>query len=688
MRIFFCLGMMTFSLVAAPQLLAQPKRAITIADYFTQADLFSVAYSPKAIAYTEGRWQESTDDRKSDLWIVPTAGGPARRLTSDRCSARSPQWSRDGATVFYLGNRKREGEKRPPYDGKSQVWSIGAEGRGDSQPVTQLEGGVEAFELARDGKSLYYLVHNDTIEHDDFGLRAKYSKLEYGHGQNRLGQIWQLDLQTWRSRKLIDLGRNIREFAASPDGRRIAMITTPDDKVVSFEGQSRVDIWEASTGKVITVPEDVYRRKMPSPYAWLEKIAWNTDSSVLAFGVIFDGYPAEIVVARIAKDGASAHASKMPRPDGMHVRGYGSPVQWRAGKDELLFLAEEKGRVRLCVHANVFGDPGKATNVTYLSPADAVIEGFDASNDPANPEGFAAIMATPTTFADVYVGGAKGDLKQVTNVNPQVESWKLPQVSVVSWPGAGGQTVEGILELPPDYKKGDRVPLVVEIHGGPTTATYFKLQYWIYGRTLLPARGYAVLCPNYRGSTGYGDKFTTDLIGRENNLDVEDILKGVDALVARGIADPDRLAVSGWSNGGYLTNCILTKTPRFKAAISGAGIVDAIMEWGSNDEPAYSMVFKQGLPWQSPEKYHRASSTYQLDKIRTPTLIHVGANDDRCPPGQSRMLYRALKEYVNVPTELIVYPGEGHGISKYRNRQAKLEWDLAWLDRYVLGKKK
>jgi dipeptidyl aminopeptidase/acylaminoacyl peptidase len=264
----------------------------------------------------------------------------------------------------------------------------------------------------------------------------------------------------------------------------------------------------------------------------------------------------------------------------------------------------------------------------------------------------------------------------------------LPQLSVVSWKGAGGQTVEGILELPPDYKKGDKAPLVVEIHGGPTTSSYYKLQYWIYGRTLLPARGYAVLCPNYRGSTGYGDKFTTDLIGRENDLDVEDILKGVDALIERGIADPDRLAVSGWSNGGFLTNCIITKTTRFKAAISGAGIVDAVMEWGSNDEPAYTMVFKQGLPWSNPEKYLKASPTYKLDKVKTPTLIHVGANDERCPPGHSRMLYRALKEYVNVPTELIVYPGEGHGLAKYRNRQAKMEWDLAWLDRWVMGKKK
>ncbi len=678
------LGLLLFLLAPLP-LSAQPaaKRAITIDDYFTQADLFGVAYSPKNIAYTEARWQESTDDRKSDLWIVPTAGGIAQRLTDDRCGARSPQFSPDGATVYYLANRKREAEKRPPFDGKAQVWRVGYDGKPPSRPVTQIDGGVEAYELSRDGKSLYYLVHVDKIEEDWSGLRTKYSNLEYGHGQNRLGQIWKLDLQNFRAEKIVEAGRTIREFAVAPNGKKIAMITTPDDKVVSFEGKSRVDVWDAQTGKISTIPEDVYRKQMPSLYGWLEHIAWHSKSDALAFCVVFDGYPAEIVVASLREK--VPEVFKLLRHD-TQVRGYGSPLQWKAGKDDLWFLEETKGRVFLTTALEVFSARGKNIHRHVLD--DVVVEAFAASTEPSNPDAAAVIMAAPTKFADVYTRKTGADLKQLTRVNPQAASWKLPQLSVVSWKGAGGQTVEGILELPPDYKQGDKVPLVVEIHGGPTTATYFKLQYWIYGRTLLPAKGYAVLCPNYRGSTGYGDKFTTDLIGHENDIDVEDILKGVDAMVERGIADPDRLAVTGWSNGGYLTNCLITKTNRFKAAISGAGIVDAIMEWGSNDEPAYAMVFKQGLPWTNPEKYHKASSTYQLGNIKTPTLIHVGGNDDRCPPGHSRMLYRALKEYLHVPTDLVVYPGEGHGIMKYKNRRAKMEWDLAWLDRYVMGKKK
>jgi dipeptidyl aminopeptidase/acylaminoacyl peptidase len=698
-------------------LVAQEKRAITIDDYFTQADLFEVAFSANNVVYTEARWQEATDDRKTDIWVARIGGIPAplkgvtkvtakTRLTSDRANDRSPQIA--SGYAYFLGNRKRDGEQHPPYDGKTQVWRVLLDGTGTPEAVTRVVGGIDSYHIAhlmdatdkRSHSYIYCLTHRDKIEDDWSGLRSKYNKLDYGHGQNRHGQIWKVDPRNFRIEKVMEIARHIHEFAVAPGGKHIAMITTPDDKVVSFEGQSRVDVWDSETGKIRTIPEDIYRKQAASPYAWLEKIAWNSDGNALAFGVIFDGYPAEIIVADLR--GEKARTIKLPRPNGMHVRGYGSPIQWTEGKkNELMFLAEEKGRVRLCVAQEVLSE--KATEFRILTDGDVVVENFHALTQNA----FAVIMGTPTKFAEVYAnykpsptprfdsGGFPSGkqekpiqaFRQLTNVNPQAEQWKLPQLSVVSWKGAGGQTVEGILELPPDYKQGDKVPLVVEIHGGPTTASLYKLQYWIYGRTLLPARGYAVLCPNYRGSTGYGDKFTTDLIGRENDLDVEDILKGVDALVDRGIADPDKLAVSGWSNGGYLTNCIITKTNRFKAAISGAGIVDAVMEWGSNDEPAYTMVFKHGLPWTNAAQYHKASPTYDLGKVRTPTLIHVGANDERCPPGQSRMLYRALKEYLKVPTELIVYPGEGHGISKMRNRRAKMEWDLAWLDRYVLGKK-
>jgi dipeptidyl aminopeptidase/acylaminoacyl peptidase len=228
--------------------------------------------------------------------------------------------------------------------------------------------------------------------------------------------------------------------------------------------------------------------------------------------------------------------------------------------------------------------------------------------------------------------------------------------------------------------------MIVELHGGPTAATPYCLQFWIYGRTLLPAKGYALLSPDYRGSTGYGRKFMTDLVGRENDIEVQDILAGVDAMIAQGLADPDKLGVIGWSNGGYLTNCIITWTDRFKAASSGAGILDMVIQWGSEDTPGHVVNYQRGLPWETPDAYRKSSPVFGLAKVKTPTLIHVGGADPRCPPAHSRGLYRALRRYLNVPTELVVYPNEGHGLTTYKNRKAKMEWDLAWFDRHILGK--
>jgi dipeptidyl aminopeptidase/acylaminoacyl peptidase len=664
-------------LFASVAVAEQPARThdITVEDYFTLGTVIDIAAGPNAIAYTEGRWQQSTDDRKTDLWLADPRTRKTTRLTFDRAGYRSPAWGAEGRELYVLANRKREGEKKPPYDGKAQVWRKSA--NSEMEPITRVEGGVVAFQMAPDGKSLYYQTEADHVEKEWQQLREKYPDLEYGHGVNKVSVLWKLDLESFREEKLIDDKRHVHEFAVAPNGR-VAMITTADGKVVSFEGRSLVQIYDPKSREINTLPDKVWRADAPSPYGWLEKLAWSADGNALAFNVSFDGYPAEVVVTEW-KDG-KPQSAKLKRPDGVQIRGYGSPLQW-TGPADLWLLGEEKARVRLY---QVKGAAGGEPKWEQVTAGDVVVETFHFN---ANGTRVAYVMNDAKTFPEIYLREIGGGTNRATDLNKHTETWKLPQLSVVQWKGAKGDPVEGILELPPDYKPGKPIPLVVEIHGGPTTATHFHLQYWIYGRTLLPAKGYAVLSPNYRGSTGYGDRFLTDLVGHENDLDVEDILKGVDALVYQGIADPNRLGVMGWSNGGYLTNCCITKTTRFKAASSGAGIVDAVMEWGANDEPAYAMNFQQGLPWTKPDVYKKSSPTYALDKVRTPTLIHVGGGDDRCPPANSRMLYRALKEYVNVPTELIVYPGEPHGLTKYKNRKAKMEWDLGWFERYIMNSK-
>jgi dipeptidyl aminopeptidase/acylaminoacyl peptidase len=649
-------------------------------DYFTLNAITEIAVSPdgKHVAYCLGTWDKAEDSRKTDLWVVPTDGkGKPTRLTFDRANDRHPKWSGDGKAIYFLGNRKRAAETKAPFDGTTQVWRIDAIG-GDPKAVTREVGGISGYDYAPKADAIFFSKDSDHADDDAFAkLRAKYDKVEYGHGKRKISEIHKLDVNSWRSEKVVAEKRYVREFVVTQDGKKIAMISAFDDTVVKSEGESRVDVWEA--GKVVTPPTDAYRKNPKnSPHAWLENLCWNPSGTKFAFTAVHDAFPAEVIQGSEA--GSQWTVEKVNRETNKgtwevvgYGRGIGQPLKWEVD-DRLIGLVERRGK----------------TELTWLTtPADNAFEdrsgnitGFDTYGDKLL---HVSLLSYPNRFPHLIASTRNS--WQILDPNPHTATWKLPTVQHVTWKAPDGAEVGGVLELPPGYKKGDKLPLVVAIHGGPTTSTKADLNFDPHnGRLYFAAAGYAVLLPNYRGSTGYGDKFVTDLIGNENDIEVKDILAGVQHLVKEGIADPDRVGCMGWSNGGYLTNCLITlkdSPVKFKAASSGAGILDTVAEWGFNDEPAYPVVFKKGTPWEQPEIYKKTSPTYGIGNVTTPTLIHVGGNDVRCPPGHSWMLYRALKEYKNVPTELVVYTGEPHGLTKMSNRKAKMEWDLAWFDKYL-----
>lgn len=687
--------------LAAPVRTQERTHDVTPDDYASVAAITELAVSPdgKHVAYAEARWDKADDARKADLWVVPTDGGAKpTRLTGDRANDRHPKWAADGTAVYVLGNRKRACETKPPYDGTAQVWRAPLDG-GDPKPVTRVEGGVAGFDYAPAADAVFYTKDATATDDDAFTkLRTKF-KADYGHGERTVSEVWRLDLRTWRAEKVIAGKRYVREFAVTRDGKRVAMVTAIDDTVIKSEGESRVDVWDGS--EVVTPPTDAYRAKAASPHAWLEHLTWNPDGTRFAFCAVFDAYPAEVIIGE-RKDGGW-DISRAARPDGVQILGYGSPLKWHSNR-ECLFISESNGATHL---SSLLAGSGRFGEVEETNGVLA----WDTYHPQGRKDAVAiALRATSAEFPDLYriesarpiATGATPDetarrrpsppskATRLTDVNPHTKTWKLPTVRHVTWTAPDGSQVGGVLELPHGYAKGKKLPLVVALHGGPTTASYADLRFDPHnGRLYFAAKGYAVLLPNYRGSTGYGDKFLTDLVGNENDLDVKDILAGVQHLIKEGIADPDRVAVMGWSNGGYLTNCLITlKDPpvKFRAASSGAGILDTVAEWGFNDEPAYPKVFKKGHPWETPDVYRRTSPTYGLGDVTTPTVIHVGGNDVRCPPGHSRMLYRALREYRNVPAELVVYPNEPHGLTKLSNRRAKMEWDLAWFEKYVMGK--
>jgi dipeptidyl aminopeptidase/acylaminoacyl peptidase len=243
--------------------------------------------------------------------------------------------------------------------------------------------------------------------------------------------------------------------------------------------------------------------------------------------------------------------------------------------------------------------------------------------------------------------------------------------------------MEGMLMYPPGKFEAKNLPVFVLIHGGPADAdgNHFEADWYVWDR-LAATQGWLVFEPNYRGSTGYGDKFALSIIPALISSPARDILAGVDALVKNGIADPSHLAVGGYSYGGYLTNWLITQTTRFRAAVTGAGGVENVADWGNDDSTVDDTWFMSGTPWTAHKLYDSESAIFYIDKVRTPTHMVAGAEDVRVPTLESYLLDRAL-HYLNVPSNLLLFPGEGHELDKNPwHGKIKVREELKWLEKY------
>ncbi|MEE4270207.1 MAG: S9 family peptidase [Thermoanaerobaculales bacterium] len=632
-------------------------------DYFSIAGITGIALSPDGVtaAWAESRWDADADGRTTELWTVGTATKETQRVTFNGISPSGIRFSNDSRWVFFAAGDD---------DGASQLWRIAAEG-GVATKLTSVSEGIDLWDLSADGRTLVYTVSADQTDDEWEELRTEFADLEYGHGVTSFSQVYRLDLGTWRSQLVFDDRRVIKDLDLSADGRLAALVTAPDNELVHHEGWSRVEVLNIAGGGLTEVTPDGWRDAHDSPFGWIDGARITDDGRTVGFTISFDGYPTRVYVASEVDNGWDLN--EVDRPAGVFVNG--GSLAWGPGSDTLYFTGDSRARVRL--YRRDAGEPA-----AVVTEGDVTVGSFAFNADGSMILVTSGSLDSP---GDLYLVAADGTLDRVTDINPQVDGWILPSIETVQWKAPDGTEVEGILELPPGWTSDDGpLPMIVEIHGGPTSASHLEMRFWIYGRTLLAAKGYALLSPNYRGSTGYGDEFLTQLIGRENDIDVADILAGVDAMIERGIADPDRLGVMGWSNGGFLTNALVAATDRFKAASSGAGVLDQTIQWATEDTPGHVINFMgSALPWENPEHYLKGSPLYGLSTASTPTLIHVGGNDPRVPPAHSRGLYRALAVYLDVPTELIVYPGAHHSLTTYTHRKAKMAWDLAWFEKYL-----
>jgi dipeptidyl aminopeptidase/acylaminoacyl peptidase len=352
-------------------------------------------------------------------------------------------------------------------------------------------------------------------------------------------------------------------------------------------------------------------------------------------------------------------------------------LQWSPDSKSIRFSAQDRA------FSSVWSfDVGSGKYTKMLERQ--LVSGLSWSRDGAR---VAYVLSTPTSPGDVHASDATfASPRKLTDVNPQVASLALGETEVVKWKSTDGWEVEGVLVKPVGYQAGRRYPLLVDAHGGPTGAhnAAFKSS-WASPGQYWAGQGWAVLYPNPRGSTGYGEKFTKANIEDWGGGDYRDIMTGVDHLIKAGIADSSKMAFQGWSYGGYMTAWVVSQTSRFKAASMGAGLSNMVSMYGTTDIPEYIGTFFSGAPTEKNFQLLRSRSAItHVDRVTTPLLILSGGSDERVPIGQSMEYYRALKDR-GKPVELVFFPREGHGLGEYYHQIEKVRREFDWITRYTLG---
>jgi dipeptidyl aminopeptidase/acylaminoacyl peptidase len=298
----------------------------------------------------------------------------------------------------------------------------------------------------------------------------------------------------------------------------------------------------------------------------------------------------------------------------------------------------------------------------------------------------AGVGAGPNRFTDVYVSAVSDFApKYLTDTAAQWKDFKLSTREVIQWKSSDGATIEGVLIKPPDFETGRKYPLLVVIHGGPTgvdTPSLSADRYYPIER--FTAKGALVLKVNYRGSAGYGEKFRSLNVRNLGVGDYEDVISGVDSLIAKGMVDRDRVGSMGWSQGGYISAFITCYSDRFKAVSVGAGISDWMTYYVNTDIHPFTRQYLKGTPWDDPEIYKKTSPITYVGRAKTPTLIQHGDQDKRVPPPNAFELYQALKDR-KVPVKLVLYKGFGHPINKPKQQKAVMEHNYEWFSKYIWG---
>ena len=620
----------------------------------------------RSLVFSSSR-EGSGENPPSQLYVMRIDGGEARRITGDKDGVGSFNVSADGRWIVYAAGKA---EAR-------QLWALPVHGLDSAAPVQLTQGRtpVRTWQLSVDGGRVLFLSP-DTVDQDNLSRRDQKFTASIRNEEQPIEHLWLLDLETRQSRRLTGgTEYSVSSVTQSRDGRWVGFRGTPNNRYMR-------NVTEAS------IYGDVYLLELAS--GRIERLTTNTE--VAESPVSFSPDGATIAIS-------APNDWTYFRDGKLWVRPTASPgAAWRKlggtyDGDLILGWWSDDGRT-IYTTAGIKGT-SQTLAVSVETGAVRQLTSVPGTLNATRDDDSGLLLATysdPATPADVWLVRSPEDLaersrwRRLTHSNPQAAGFALGEASELAWKSKDGRTVGGILVKPVGYQPGRRYPLVVQIHGGPAAADVLR---WNPGVNAMvyAGKGYAVLLPNYRGSTNYGERHRLDIVGDYFRKGYEDIITGVDALVEQGVAHPDSLGVMGWSAGGHWSNWIMTQTNRFKAVSSGAGAVNWISMYAQSDvQRNRAEYFAHGKkPWEDFESYWRVSPLRYIRNAKTPTLIHVVDGDPRVPRPQSEELHMALKQQ-GVPTEFFVYPGNTHGIPDARNQYLKAVAELQWFEKWIRGK--
>jgi dipeptidyl aminopeptidase/acylaminoacyl peptidase len=605
------------------------------------------------VAYTQTKaWVDAEhSELLPQIWLARADGSRRMQLTKGDHGASSPSFSPDSKYVYFASSRS----------GTKQLYRILIKG-GEAEQLTTFKGTLGEYQVSLDGKIIAFTGFEPPADLKKAKKEKRDFKVLDSSPENFALYTIPADEDANGKRtqkKVFDAKYHVGSFDWSPDSKLIAFSHTPTPLA---------DEWTKSAIAEVTVDSGTVTER--------SKVGagprYSPDGKYLA-------YEATSIPARWA---GQQHITLMTRATGAErplpptFDEQPNVLGWKADSKGLLF--EESRRTR----AAVYYMPVDGPPVTVYQPESGMIGsarmnstgthiGYEFEAPDTAPEAFCVPVDTPKPV-------------QVSRANTDLPKLAVGETKVVSWKGKDGLAIEGLLTYPAGYEQGRRYPLILNIHGGPSGAftEAFIGKSSIYPIAAFSARGYAVLRPNPRGSSGYGKDFRFANMADWGGMDYFDNMAGVDHVIAMGVADPDRLGIMGWSYGGFMTSWAITQTDRFKAAAVGAGVTDLWSFTGTSDIPGFLPDYFGGDATEQFENFHKHSAMTYVKNVKTPTLILHGEADIRVPTSQGYELYNALKRE-NLPVKMVVYPRQPHGPYEPKFVMDIAQRNLDWMDKYV-----